>query len=240
MIQGLPTDPRVASLGGLSQPASPATRIDWRVAADYEIADDIRLYGQISTGFKGGGVNPRPYLEQQVVPFDQETATSYELGFKTMLLDRRLRFSGAYYHTDYAQLSGHGRPAPTSARRASRSCSATRNVGDAKIDGFEARVRGRAGRRFLDRRLAQLYRLPLRQRAGRQRHRYGRDPGPFVPEWKYAIGAQYEIALGDSIGTLTPRVDWTRQDTMQSNIPQQHSPASNSAKWKRAACSMRA
>jgi iron complex outermembrane receptor protein len=40
----------------------------------------------------------------------------------------------------------------------------------------------------------------------------------FVPKWKYALGAQYEIALGGA-GSITPRVDWTWQSKMQSNIP---------------------
>ncbi len=76
-IPGVPTDPRVASLEGLSQQFK-GDRIDWRVALDYELFDDIRAYAQVSTVFKGGGINPRPYLEQQVVPYEQETAKSYE------------------------------------------------------------------------------------------------------------------------------------------------------------------
>ena len=46
------------------------------------------------------------HLEQQAVPFEQETATSYEAGFKTMLFDRKLRLNGAYYHTDYNNYQG--------------------------------------------------------------------------------------------------------------------------------------
>src|SRR5690606_19667520 len=117
-------------------------RIDWRMALDYEVASDIRFYGQIATGFKGGGVNPRPYYESQAAPYAQEKATSHEVGLKTMLFDRRLRFNTAYYHTDYADYQGQVSvchditPEPLWNSPADL-CSATRNVGDARIDGVE-------------------------------------------------------------------------------------------------------
>ena len=36
------------------------TRVDWRVVVDYRISPALLVYGSIATGFKGGGVNPRP------------------------------------------------------------------------------------------------------------------------------------------------------------------------------------
>ena len=45
--------------------------------------DDVMGYVQYSTGFKGGGVNPRPFFPQQALPFGPETLDSYELGFKS-------------------------------------------------------------------------------------------------------------------------------------------------------------
>src|SRR5690606_10489832 len=135
-LPGVPTDPRVASLDGLSRTFK-GDNIDWRVALDYELAPDIRAYGQIATGFKGGGINPRPYLEMQAVPFEQEKATSYEAGLKTMLLDRRLRLNAAYYHTDYSNYQGLVSACPDISPPGFAFCSATRNIGDAKIDGIE-------------------------------------------------------------------------------------------------------
>ena len=44
-------------------------------------------YAQVSTGFKGGGINPRPFNPAQVLPFGPETLTAYEVGFKSDLLD---------------------------------------------------------------------------------------------------------------------------------------------------------
>ena len=43
---------------------------------------------EVSTGFKGGGIGPRPFNPAQVQPFGPETLTNYELGLKTDLFDR--------------------------------------------------------------------------------------------------------------------------------------------------------
>ncbi len=216
-IPGVPTDPRVASLDGLVA-GFKGDRLDWRIAADYEVVDDIRFYGQIATGFKGGGVNPRPYLEMQAVPYDQETATSYELGLKTMLLDRRLRLNLAAYKTDYNNYQGLVSSCPDISPPGFPFCSATRNVGDAEIKGFEVEFDARPVEGLsID---GSVSHTDFQFKSGLAGS--GIIPGvteaPFVPKWKYALGAQYEIDAGN-LGTITPRVDWVWQSAMESNIP---------------------
>ena len=216
-LPGVPTNPLVASLDGLSRGFT-GDRIDWRVAADYELADDIRAYAQVATGFKGGGVNPRPYLEMQLVPYDQETATSYELGLKSMLFDRLLRLNLAYYHTDYNGYQGLVSSCPDISPPGFPFCAATRNIGDAKIDGFELEFDARPVEGLsID---GSFSYTDFRFTSGLAGS--GIVPGvtdaPFVPKWKYAVGGQYEIPLGNA-GTLTPRLDWTWQSAMESNIP---------------------
>ncbi|MCC6201993.1 MAG: TonB-dependent receptor, partial [Gammaproteobacteria bacterium] len=72
-------------------------RVDWRVALDYRWNDSVMTYVQVATGYKGGGVNPRPFVLAQLLPFNSEELLSYEVGFKTMLFDRRMRFNGAVF-----------------------------------------------------------------------------------------------------------------------------------------------
>lgn len=221
-LPGVPTDFRVAPLDGLSRTFK-GDRIDWRVAVDYEIVPDIRFYGQVATGFKGGGVNPRPYYETQAAPYEQEKATSYEAGLKTMLFDRRLRLNTAYYHTDYSDYQGQVSichditPQPLWNSPADL-CSATRNVGDAKIDGIEVEFDAEPmdGLSFD----GSFSWTDFRFVNGIEGSNIvpGVTRAPFVPEWKYALGAQYEIPLG-SAGSLTPRLDWTWQSAMESTIP---------------------
>ena len=39
-------------------------QFDWRVALDYQFTDDVMAYVQVSTGYKGGGINPRPFYRE--------------------------------------------------------------------------------------------------------------------------------------------------------------------------------
>jgi len=61
----------------------------------YFLSDDIMAYGSISRGFKSGGFNQRREQVGSGGEFDEETATSYELGVKGAF------FSGAAYYVDY-------------------------------------------------------------------------------------------------------------------------------------------
>ena len=58
---------------------------------------DLLFYGTWSRGFRPGGINRRPGLG----PYGADFLTNYELGFKTTLLDGKLRFNGAIYQQDW-------------------------------------------------------------------------------------------------------------------------------------------
>lgn len=220
-IPGVPIDFRIAPLEGLSASSS-ADHWDWRIALDYELVQDVRIYGQIATGFKGGGINPRPYYPEQAVPFGIEESTSYEVGIKSMLFDRRLRLNADYFHNDYTgyqgQVSACPDISPTLPPGVPVFCGATRNIGDARIDGFEVEFDARPVPGFsID---GSLSYVNFRFVAGLPTSAIipGVTQAAYVPKWKYALGAQYEIDLS-GMGSLTPRVDWTWQSTMQSSLP---------------------
>ena len=61
-------------------------------------------YAQFSTGYKGGGINPRPYVAEQALPFAPETLNAYELGFKSDAFDRKLRLNGAVFLNKYRDM----------------------------------------------------------------------------------------------------------------------------------------
>lgn len=58
---------------------------------------DLLFYGTWSRGFRPGGINRRPGLG----PYGADFLTNYEFGFKTTLLDGRLRFNGAIYQQNW-------------------------------------------------------------------------------------------------------------------------------------------
>ncbi|WP_262695666.1 TonB-dependent receptor [Kordiimonas aquimaris] len=79
-------------------------RVTYRVAADYDVSDDVLLYASFSTGYKSGGINQVsiPALTNPV--FAPETVEALEVGLKSQLLDRRLQFNTSVYRNKYNDL----------------------------------------------------------------------------------------------------------------------------------------
>lgn len=195
-------------------------RWDYRLNLQYEISPDIMAYGQYATGFKGGGINPRPFNVAQVRSFGPETLKSYELGLKTQLFDRLMTLNLAGYISNYddIQLSlsacpQFGGPGP---------CALTTNAGDARIKGFEIETVIRPVKGLMiDGSVSHInfkYKTINPQAGGPDRPTGPQlgDRPPYVPKWKWSLGAQYEMPLG-TLGTLTPRIDAAYQGALYSN-----------------------
>jgi len=202
-------------------------RVDWRVGLQYQITDSVMAYAQASTGFKGGGINPRPYSQWQVVPFAPETLTSYEAGLKTDLFDRKLRLNLAAFYSKYndIQLTLLSCPQfsdPDDPSDDNGPCSANANAGDAEIKGFEVEASLRPVEGLsIDGSLSYIdfkY-TSINPSAGGPSNPGGPqldDVTPYTPKWKWSIGIQYKFDLG-STGSLTPRFDAAYQSEVFSN-----------------------
>lgn len=70
----------------------------WRLAIDYRLTDDLLLFASYNRGFKSGIFNQTSPVSFAVQP---ETLDAYELGFKSDLFDRTLRFNGSFFYNDY-------------------------------------------------------------------------------------------------------------------------------------------
>jgi iron complex outermembrane receptor protein len=96
-----------ATVGDLTQNDSD----NWtgKVELDWRPADGLLVHGSISRGVKAAGFNTGLLDENDVfnlitpeqVPFDEETLTSYEIGFKSTLADGRVRLNAAAFYYDY-------------------------------------------------------------------------------------------------------------------------------------------
>lgn len=102
-----------------------------RGSVRYKFDEDIMIYATIATGVKPGGFNPRATRAEEQ-SFDIEKNTTYELGFKTQMFDRRLRLNAAAF---YIKLSGLQASGPS--RFADTAGLITTNVGGATSKGFE-------------------------------------------------------------------------------------------------------
>ncbi len=81
-----------------------------RLVAQYDIGDDVMVFGSVARGYKGGGFNVAAvdtngdFLGDTIAPFDPETSIAYELGVKSTLLDGRAQLNGSVYYADYTDL----------------------------------------------------------------------------------------------------------------------------------------
>lgn len=76
-----------------------------RVGVDYQINDQMMSYASLSTGYKAGGFNGRGGTDQIAQsPYDPETVTSFEVGFKSQFWDNRARLNSAAFVAEYEDM----------------------------------------------------------------------------------------------------------------------------------------
>src|SRR6202030_1565032 len=76
--------------------------LSWRGGVNYKPTENSLIYALVSRGFQAGGF-PASYLLQatQFAPAKQEQLTSYEVGMKTVQLNRALHFNASVFYYDY-------------------------------------------------------------------------------------------------------------------------------------------
>ena len=214
--------------------ASKQNRVDWLISTDFEIANDILLYASAASGSRPPGVLTIVYTPEQLGPTPGEELISYEVGVKADLLNNRVRANLAAFYTDYSALSatqfgvqclGEG-VAPPTWYPSSASCASLYPGNPASIQfntpiGTPATIKGFEW---------ELSALPvdglrLDWSGGYNKFESSVDtpgvPGYYAPgnyrqpKWNMHANASYEILT--SVGTFTPRVDWSWQSKQTFN-----------------------
>jgi iron complex outermembrane receptor protein len=196
-------------------------RTDWRVSLDYRFSDAIMTYGQVSTGYRAGGVNPRPFFApgtmlpvlngsinpagpltdvNQLAAFEPETLTSYEIGFKTDMLDRRLRLNTAVFYNDYKDIILTSSACPISP------CLQPNNIGAAEVKGLEVEAEFRPTDALMFDASASWLDFEYTETNFALSNVSTSMITPYTPEKKASVGGQYTWSLGSS-GYLTARLD---------------------------------
>ncbi|WJT00569.1 TonB-dependent receptor [Novosphingobium humi] len=216
--------PSLASLVNLTRTFQ-GTRFDYRINADYRLGDAVMAYAQISTGYKGGGINPRPFVASQALPFAPETLTTYEAGLKNTLFDRHLLLNLAGYYSRLKNLQGTLRSCDAISPAPGFPCNQTTNIGDATIKGIEAEATLRdMGGFSADASLGYTgfsydHVVAISGVAVGMR-------SVFNPEFTASLGGQYAFDTGK--GTITPRIDIRHRSSIYTdaiNTPLGHLPA---------------
>jgi iron complex outermembrane recepter protein len=211
----------VQALSGTVAPFR-GNRFDYRVSVDYRFSEQVLAYANVATGYKAGGVGPRPFNAAQARSFGPEKLTSFELGLKTDLLDRRVRLNVAAFFNDFkdAQLTllscpQFGGPGP---------CALPQNAGNAEVKGFEVELFATPteGLQF-DASLSYVdwkWKCVNPAAVGGASGACSSDPAVInllsetprgLIKWKWSAGIQYKAELGDN-GSVTPRFDISYQD----------------------------
>ena len=207
---------QVAPLNGRSETFS-GDRFDYRAAVQYEFTDDVMGYLQFATGFKGGGINPRPFFPAQALPHDPETLKAYEVGFKSSLANGTLRLNGAAFWNNYSDILVTTNICPLPGAPPAP-CALPLNAGEAEVRGFEVETTWEpilgltidGSLAYLDFDYTDINAQAATSGIGLE------DDGQYIQEWQWSLGAQYEIDLGDS-GSLTPRLDVNFEDDFNRN-----------------------
>ena len=88
----------VVAVDAASPPGRFSTeKVTFRLAADYEVADDVLAYGSFSRGYKSGVFNLLGFDPNAAKP---EVVDAYEVGLKSEFFDRRLRLNLAGFWYD--------------------------------------------------------------------------------------------------------------------------------------------
>ncbi len=210
------------------------SNVDYRVVLQYEWTPDIMTYASVATGYKGGGVNPRPYTANQTYPFDSEKLTAFELGAKTSFIDNRVRLNVSAFVNKYSDFiagvfSRVASPPNETCFFAPQdlTCSYLVNSGDATLKGVELEMTLEPIDDLLIDASASLLDFKYNNLSGCSPAldpsctapsgglgaglRYGMELA-HSPDTQLSAGMQYRFDLGNA-GSITPRVDVSYQSS---------------------------
>ncbi|HLY58424.1 MAG TPA: TonB-dependent receptor, partial [Stellaceae bacterium] len=190
-------------------------RFDPKIEFDYHLNPDAMAYFNVATGFKAGGVNPRPANILAVTTFKPEDLTAYEIGEKSEWFDHKLRVNFDGFVENYKELQTPFIPL----NPAFAGGTIYENIGHVMPYGVEfdyaaqpipgLQIDGSGG--WLHWNVLHLGADVVNQANAPLP---GEKPGGIgIPSWKLSAGIQYNWDLPDEAGTLVPRLDWNYTGT---------------------------
>lgn len=208
------------------------SNVSYTAKLDYELTDNVLVYGSYATGFKGSGFSPDCFgAAACFLPVEEEEVKTIEAGMKSRIWDNRLQFNATYFSNQYNNLQIAATVPGLGFTRF--------NVDETSIQGFEFDMLFKPNDRFtLSANLGLLdgkYKQLNLQQAGGLTNSGASCPGGIVtiecalglelknaPDYKANIAAAYEHPL--TSGTLTFSGDISFEDDSVSLVA--NSPAS--------------
>ncbi|MET0364466.1 MAG: TonB-dependent receptor [Sphingobium sp.] len=192
---------------------SPQATLTWKAT------DDITLYCEYKKVFKSGGYNTCITILASSVGtdgrFKSETAEGGEIGLRTQLFERQLRFNVTAYHYRYSDLQVQVFDAQTIASRVANAGSLTTDGVEVEANfrprgsGFEthasiayneAKFHNYIGSCFTGQTIAEGCNLTPGATGAFNNQNFDSRIAPKAPKWAGRVGASYETPLSGGIG----------------------------------------
>ncbi|HET7299373.1 MAG TPA: TonB-dependent receptor [Oleiagrimonas sp.] len=176
----------------------------------YKFSDNVMGYVRVASGFRPGGANvgvPPGLGAPQT--FDPDKLVSYEMGLKSLLLDRRMRVDIAAYYIDWSKVQ---------LTTTKGGFSFLGNGGKAEIRGVEAswRYNPMPGLLLWSNATYTQAELAANTPAGSVHGEKG-DPLPYVPEWSANVGFDYNFPMGGWSGFIGGNYSYVGERTGEFN-----------------------
>ncbi|WP_161830228.1 TonB-dependent receptor domain-containing protein [Steroidobacter agaridevorans] len=192
------------------------------VSLSYAFSEDATGYIKAARGFKSGGWNtdyvvggpdgtPPP---ASALDFDPEYATTYEIGFKSSLLDRRVTMNIAAFYTDYEDLQVQSRVFDTTTNLYlyEFNNAATSTIQGIEVEGlvqFTDSFSLRGGVGYTD---AVYESFKGASEVNGVAIDYDDNRLPHAPKWNSSLMLTYERPIGEDM-TLTASIDHSFKDS---------------------------
>lgn len=199
----------------------------WKVGLDYEVIENLMLYGYYARGFKSGGFTGRIVVAEDIGPFDPEHLDTFEVGLKSDLFDRRLRVNLAAFYNKYKDMQ----VTQNITFATGENSASIRNAGKAETKGFELEVTAAPAEgltlsgalAYLDAEYKEYDTLALDPTGTTL------IPVSFAgndlmnsPEWNASASISYEVPVGPGKATLFVQDNYTSPKyTNFTNFPQE-------------------
>ena len=165
------------------------TPVTYLVNPSFKFSDNLMAYARVASGFRPGGANVGvPPGLGAPTSFKPDKLTSYEFGFKSTLLDRRMVFDADVFYIDWSQIQ---------LASTAGGFSFLGNGGKAKSQGVEANWKYEPVHGLVLSANASWTDATLTADTPAGLYGYNGDRLPWVPKWNANAGVDYDFPLGN-------------------------------------------
>lgn len=216
------TSTAAAAIPGVQPNRAPAaastkeTGVSGRVGPQFDVSKDVSIYATYSKGYKGPAYNAFFNMQpNQEVALAPETSKGFELGFKSTLVENRLRFNVAVFDTKYRGYQANF-PDLVGGVVVTRFI----NAGDVSTKGVEIDMEAKLSKQFTlaaaianTKARVDRFNCPT----GATCPNLNGSPLPSAPDWKGAVRANWWSNVGAGL-RLDVGMDYTYSSAVQYDL----------------------